>query len=481
MNEKYKAYRNGILIFLSYTIYFIFAYAFSFENAYKWFSIFIYFQIIYVFLSWKRITLSFFDSYILFSIAIYIFSLGHAFLDLFNGVSTRYSLIESWGIKKEDYFSAEYITAVFLLFMHFGAIRSFSNRIINKHYNNNLNIDAQLIWKVGFGIGIVSLPFYAYSTLNELYVSFVSGYMGLYDSDNLVYGSASYYNILADFFPPACICLIISAEVLKKRRALIYFLVFLFTCLPPLFIGSRTNAVIMCGIMALIYSFFNKIKVKHILIGTISVYIAVFSLILVRNIRLESDVNDLLTVIENTKEKDDNIIFSIISEMGWSMFPIVKTIEIKQTPGEKYLYGTSFLWSTTTVIPNLFWDIHPAKEHADMSDWLTKKLNLSFGSGYALVAEAYANFGIFGFIFMYFFGLFIVKLFKYSTSQNAKKHLIECVVSLIFLWFITRVVRNNFLDTVRFIVYYILPIYLILKYFSHKSYFKNVIKNTVTI
>ena len=45
--------------------------------------------------------------------------------------------------------------------------------------------------------------------------------------------------------------------------------------------------------------------------------------------------------------------------------------------------------------------------------------------------------------------------------------------SIIFLWFIIRIVRNSFLDTVRFLFYYVLPFYVFLMHFSRKNKYAN--------
>ena len=149
--------------------------------------------------------------------------------------------------------------------------------------------------------------------------------------------------------------------------------------------------------------------------------------------------------------------------MGFSFYPIAKTIDIKAENGEEFLYGKSFLWSFATVIPNInFWKIHPAKKNADMSKWLSEKLRFTYGIGYALIAESYANFGFFGFAFMFLYGFLILKLFRYATIRNVNYNLIKTVVALVFLWFIIRTVRNSFVDTIRYLAFYILPLYMYL-------------------
>ena len=302
--------------------------------------------------------------------------------------------------------------------------------------------------------------------------------MGLYDEANIKYGGfAAFARLVSDLYVPSIICILVYAEITKKYRLPLYLLAFVTVCIPPFFLGSRTNAVIMVGIIFLIYYFYNTITRKQVVIFVSVVYMLLLSLIFIRYSRQMQDVNDTAEVVESINNKgDSNPITSMISEMGWSLYPVIKTIEIKEEPNEHFLYGTSILWGMTSVFPNLFWDIHPAKMYADMSDWITKKLRFSYGIGYSLVAEAYANFGFLGFIFLFFVSVLFMKLFNYSTLMN-KSNLILQVCSLIFLWFVIRIVRNNFMDTFRSLVFFVLPFFFMIKYYANRYKKTLLIKN----
>lgn len=472
MKIKQIEYKNGIVIFLIYSIYYLFSLAFDFNESYKIFSIFVYLQLFYTLLSWKKIVQTYFDSYLLFTIALYAFSLGHSFLDLFGAVEEKFSLIKSWNISPAKYLYAEYLSLILLLSFHFGAIHSCKNVNLEKSKGNIGNI-VYALKIVGVLGTMFSFPFFIYSLYIDVNTIVTQGYMGLYDSENLEYGSASYYRLLADIFVPSVICLLLYAELTKQKRFWTYGFAIFFICLPPLFIGNRTNAVIMCAIMFLVYSLFNKISYKRFLLWGVIGYFSVFLLVLVRNARSGVEKVPFTESFVMSGETDNNPFTSLLSEMGWSMYPIVKTIKIKGEIGEQYLYGNSFLWSVTTIMPNLFWEKHPAKVHADMSNWLTQKLGFSFGIGFSLLAEMYANFGVFGFLPMYLLGYMFVKLFRYSTPIHCMKNLVLTTVSIIFLWFIIRIVRNSFLDTVRFLFYYVLPFYVFLMHFSRKNKYAN--------
>lgn len=466
--NKAKAISNGIIIWLLYTIVYCLLLAFEVKEPYRYFSICVYIQFIYTLFSWHKCTKCWFDSYIVFSISLYVFTLGHSFLDLFGAVTERFDLIRSFGIKEFQYLNAEYISLVFILWFHFGAISGF--RRIRK---NDVVIDevcgVKALKKVGLYGTILFLPFYLYSIIEKVQIIITYGYMGLYDEANMAFGGVgALIRLISDMYVPSIICMLVYSEVTKKNRAFWYLFSFITVCVPPFFIGARTNSVIMCGIIFLIYTLYNKISRKQVLITASIVYVFLFSLVLLRNARQMQDAVELADAVEQIQgTEDSNPVSSMISEMGWSMYPVVKTIEIKESPNEHFLYGSTILWGATSIFPNLFWDVHPAKANANMSEWITKKLNFTYGIGYSLVAESYVNFGVFGFVFMYFLSMLFMRLFKYSSVSN-RTDVIPVVCSLIFLWFIIRIVRNNFLDTFRYLAFYVLPFYVILKYYSRK-------------
>lgn len=470
--SKNNILEHGFYIWFLYTIIYCLLLLLDINQPSRYFSISVYIQLIYTFVTWHKVAKCWFDSYMVFTLALYIFTLGHAFLDLFGAVTERFDLIRSWGINEVQYLKAEYISLVFILWFHFGAISGYRNKL-NYGTVNCGKYDVNALKKVGLYGTVLFLPFYIYNTIEKVRIIALYGYMGLYDEVNSTFGGVSAcIRIISDMYVPSIICLLVYSEISKKNRIFIYLFSFITVCVPPFFIGARTNSVIMCGIIFLIYNLYNKISKKQVLLGVLLLYLFSFSLILLRNARQMQDAVEIADAVEQIQgTEDSNLLSSMVSEMGWSIYPIVKTIEIKKSPNEHFLYGTTILWGMTSIFPNLFWDIHPAKKNANMSSWITNKLNFNFGIGYSLVAEAYINFGIFGFIFMYYLSMLFMKLFKYSSANN-KTDTILLVCSLIFLWFVIRIVRNNFLDTFRYLIFYVLPFYLILKYYSRK--YKNI-------
>ena len=458
----------GILICFCYSLFYIFVVALNGYSGYRFFSIFVYVQFFYTIFSWHRITHIWIDAYILFIVALYVFTLGHAFLDLFNAVEDRFSLIESWSVSDAQYIECEFYALLFILAFHLGAIYSYRRNIVREKDEFSV-FSVKTLKYVSMLFLVASFPFYVYRLYYDSIAVAVAGYIGLYDSDYVQFGGvAAIIRILSDYYVPSIIGVVVYCETVRKKVALAYIVALLTVCIPTFFLGSRTNAVIVCGILFLLYSRFHQIKRRQILMFAIIGYMVMSSLVIVRNFRQLRNVATIHEITTLTSESESNPVSSMLSEMGWSMFPLIKTVEYKSMPQEHFLYGESFLWSFSTVIPNFFWDVHPGRKHADMSAWITEKTGLNFGVGFSLVAEAYANFGVLGGLFMFVLSVMFMKLFIF-VDLDVRVNPLKLTLSLIFLWFIIRIVRNSFLDTFRYLVYYVCVFYLMFKIFYRRA------------
>jgi oligosaccharide repeat unit polymerase len=100
--------------------------------------------------------------------------------------------------------------------------------------------------------------------------------------------------------------------------------------------------------------------------------------------------------------------------MGQTVGTVQHTIEL--VPGEwAFSFGKEYLYGLFTVVPNLFWSVHPW-ESVDPADWLVQTIapwhaSLGMGFGYSFIAEAYLNFGLVGITLgMALIGFFVGKL-----------------------------------------------------------------------
>lgn len=129
-----------------------------------------------------------------------------------------------------------------------------------------------------------------------------------------------------------------------------------------------------------------------------------------------------------------------------------------------YDYGGSYVWALSTIIPNIFGDIHPAKLRKNPSIWLTwcitpKAARQGRGYGFSIIAEGYYNFGIIGVVsVMLLVGWFISRLTLVADRSTTNT---STVVLAIILHNLLWGVRNAAESIVRPIVWEIMCLFTI--------------------
>jgi len=243
--------------------------------------------------------------------------------------------------------------------------------------------------------------------------------------------------------------------------------IFLLNIVAILLTGGRTKAVILIAILVVLYNYLIiKFTKKWLGIGIVGVIFLLQVLAYIGEVRVE---RGRATSLEGMKI-EKNAAVDAVAEMGGSMFCLIKTMDLVPS-NEPYRYGKSYAYSFTTLIPNLgFWAIHPAKKESNLSDWLTDALGLSYGTGFSMCAEAYANFGYFGIFVFFFWGWFLASIFgKIEISVRTRNYALLAFLLILF-WYFLKLPRNNFINLVRPIFFVAGPIYLYCKRAKTKIY-----------
>lgn len=421
----------------------------------------------YIYYSWHVCQGTFMNGYIIFITAFYAFNLGQPILRVFNWVDPKYELLNGIHVATLNanmYLQSTYVGLVSIVFMHIGALLALSNKRHDMRVvSNAISIQKKLkaIAKVSFAFLLISFPFWLYETSQLIMFSAIYGYGGeLIDVKASIPG---YVRLLSDYFEPSLLCLYFCSEYFKRDRIVVLGAIFFTVILPPIIIGGRSQAVIALAMISIIYSLFHRVKIKKLIIYGVCVYLLFFVLFIVKASR-KTTSNTLDTYSEILSESETSPISSVLSEMGHSMYPLGATMEIVPSK-EDYRYGSTYLWGLSTIIPNLgFWDVHPSTAHANLGHWLMEKKGLSYGPGYSLTAEAYINFGYFGFVFFLLFGYLLAKYCKYINTKYLFEKPFFIIVTLVFLWFSIKTVRNSFLGIVRAFFYVSVPFYLLFNY-----------------
>lgn len=465
-NIKTQIYLTGLALLTICAIYYSNISDYNYESL-KVLGGFALIQLIFILYSWKRLTGSIFDAYIIFIGTCYAFSLTQPILELFNGVSPVRSIITHYNYPFDIYCQATFVSYYFILFFHIGAVASYKKSIFGARpiSSDIYEIDQKCIYKVAFYFALLSFPGYMYNTIVNMVISATEGYGAIYAEDS---GRLKILGLIGDYYVPAIICMYFASAALNRKKKQTMFIIFITVFIPPLIIGGRSNAIIILAILFLIYTFFHKVNKKVLLYAGVGIYIIFTAFAVIAGNR-GGGAAAYKSIKLNDEEKGNPVLFTL-SEMGGSLQPLMNTMHIIPDQ-QNFRYGQSYLYATTTIIPNVgIWKIHPATKYSNLGKWLKEYLNLPYGPGFSIVAEAYYNFGYFGFIIMFIFGFAFARILSNASRSNLYVNPIKTVMSLVFLWLTIKLARNSFEFAVRAFVYYYFPMYWLMKYVAKKQY-----------
>lgn len=411
-------------------------------------------QLLYCIASWLSRGNQLISPYVIFLLTLYVFSYGQSFLWAF-GLEPSRSLIGFHGITISEIFDAQIITLIMLAFFHIGSLQYIIRHEKKQSIQTECYYDTKKIKKIGWFLFVVSIIPYLSDLIQKVIVSSTLGYAALYEGNALI-GINNFSAIIAEYCIPSVICLFIAYKdnILIRNSITVFMLLNVFGIL---FIGGRTDAVIMIALLLLLYNYLiNKFSKKWLIIGVFASFFLLQILTFVANTRTESN----RSVNFDGFKVENNAAVDAIAEMGGTMFCLIKSQNI--VPNEEtYRYGKSYIFAFSTLIPNLgFWDIHPAKKESNLGEWLTQKLGLGYGTGFSMCAEAYVNFGYFAFIVFFLWGWFLASIFGKIDICVQTRNFALLAFLLILFWNFLNVPRNSFINLVRPFFFIAGPIYL---------------------
>lgn len=418
-------------------------------------------QLIFVLYSWYNIKKVYIDAYIIFSIALYTFNLGQPILRGLHLAVDYRNLIDGGYISETSFFQGAVFSLLCLCFLHLGALASQRNR----YHSSDQPLDSfifvsqiNIIKKVSFFFLIFSMPFYLIFLYQSIGNVMIGGYSALYEEGNT---KGSFW-LLSNFYTPSLIALYFTSQFKPGWMKYFILLIMVLTViLPPLFLGGRTDVFIILSIVFLIYFYTHKLNLRYVVLAGLfsMVFLNLFHAISVNR----TDFQTMISSFSTTVGDGENPALSTISEMGWTMFCTSKTMDCYPSIKE-HEYGTSYIGDLLVVIPNLgFWDEHPSNKYSS-SKWLQEFVGGRSGIGYSMPAEAYANFGWFGMTLLFVLGYIYTRIYDRTSYDMIRINPLMVVIGLIFLWFTVSTVRNSLHTLVRAILYYIIPMYLVINF-----------------
>lgn len=356
---------------------------------------------VWVFWSWYIITKSLFSPYILFFTSALLFNGGQIILEVFN--------LNEQGILKGEFSSETILQTIFLVLIgltlfHLGSlISAFQISVAptqvnpqQKKFNNS--IKDKEVSQVGWLFFSISFLPTLLILQNSIRIVLSGGYFSLYQQNEATsFDSAP--AVLAGFLVPSAMFILAGSGKNVKEQYLACILILLYA-MSYFFLGQRNVAVM--PLLSFAWLWHQLIRpISKVFLGSFGAFLLLIILPLVGASR-NSSGEDRLSVdtLLDTFTSINNPLVAILSEMGGSMNTIAYTIELVPRVRE-FQWGAEYLYALLTLLPNLFWKLHPTVARGVAGRWLTWAIRPDFaasggGLGYSFIAEAYLNFGWFG-------------------------------------------------------------------------------------
>lgn len=426
-----------ILIFVS-LIYVQFN--FSSESLIYLACLFLFALTIWLFWSWQRLTKSLFDPYTLFLLSALFFNGGQALLEVFH--LNENGLLEG-NFSSSTLIKTVYIVILGLAFFHLGALLSTITIKLPKEQQNEekalltkIQDNCRQVGWIMFGIALIPTIL----VLKEAVITVLSyGYYALYQQDiPTSFGAAP--EILSDFLIPSILFLLTGSREKSKIRLLCLFSVFIYV-LSRFFLGKRNSAVM--PLLAFTWLWHRWIRpLPKMLVFGMTALLGFFVLPLVAASRNEAGQDRLsINFLLETFSSIDNPIIASISEMGGTMQTVAYTLELVPK-WHDFEMGVGYLYALLTLVPNLFWSVHPTVARGIPDLWLAEQIDPERASrggtiGFSFIAEAYLNFGWIGTpIILGIIGFFYGKLTLWGIkSNNPAKMAMLASFTAVFLFY----------------------------------------------
>ncbi len=357
--------------------------------------------LVWVLWSWKSLTNSWFDPYSMFIVAAVLFHGGQVFLMAFSLNNTG---LLSKLFRDHVLIEALYLAIFGIAAFHLGALliayirRYPSNRDPNKKTHTSDPPNITLVHTFGW-IMILLAIFPAMIVVRDgLQVTQSSGYFGLFQQDSVV-GIGSIANILAAFLVPGALFIVVDSKE-KPLNQIISAVIILTYSASQFLLGFRAQGAM--PLFAYVWLWHRTVRKlpKSFLFGSgLILLLIVFPFVkLTRNLSGNQwlDYSTWIKVFIT----NSNPVTDILSEMGASLSTVAYTLELVPL-ARGFEFGGTYLYAFLTILPNLFWRVHPAIAHGLAADWLIQTVDPTFariggGMGYSFIAEAYLNFGWLG-------------------------------------------------------------------------------------
>ena len=403
--------------------------------------------VVWTFWSWKWVTGTLFDPYILFILAATMFHAGQQLLECLNLNGGKFL----FGEFPPD-ISCQALLLVLWSFalLHLGALAAIA--MPRKRRPDPVLADSEsrkliaIFGWVLFGVSVIPA---ALAARDAVSATMSGGYFfALYGHERAT-GFAGARNFLGSFLIPSTFFLLAGSRKDKRTTRVLSAVVLMMYCGLFLFIGARTVAAVSLPVYAWLWERLVRPIPRTLIISILLVgLLVVFPLIAVtRNTSGEARLS--WDYLKDSWSVLDRPAVASLSETGGSLVTVAYTLELIPAVRD-YDWGLSYALALTTVVPNLFWEIHPAIAGSP-GNWMMNVIDPDTaakggGLGYSFIAEAYYNFGWAGPLFIGIVGFLLSRFFRWSSGHPDALRCV-CVANVLMplLW----VSRNDAAGAVR--------------------------------
>ena len=429
-------------------------------------------QLVWSLASWRLLTGSIFDPYGLFVIAAMVFNAGAAFLFL-AGANTAGLFILDFSFPPDRTLQTLLLVFLCMAAFHLGAL------LVAGAQRGPLfpgavavpdpAIAAAQIRFVGGALVAISAVPTAILLRQAIDVVRAAGYFGLYQV-NYATGLGASTQFLGSFIVPGALVLLAGSKESRAGR-LVTLAVIVLYALIQLFLGARYRAI---G-PAIAYAWLWHRAIRPLPRALILGAAAALVLVVFPVIAATRDVTggDRLSVqtVTDAFTAGANPLVGVLTETEGTTVTIAYTLDLVPTARD-YDRGAQYLYAASTLVPNLFWDVHPATKRGLAGDWLVWQVDPDFaasggGFGYSFIAEAYLNWGWAGGpLFLGVVGVLFAHLVYWGcrTGAPAKLAVLASFLSFVLFW-----ARGEAIDIVRPLVWYALVPYLLIGFVAYSD------------
>jgi oligosaccharide repeat unit polymerase len=255
-------------------------------------------------------------------------------------------------------------------------------------------VSGQALRAIGWILLIVSAVPSVLLLRNAVNTVVAGGYMSLYQREAAI-GVAAGPQVLAMFLVPAAIFLLAGAEGRALEKVTAATVICGYT-LIQLFTGARSAAIMPVCALAWLWDRLEwKLKLRWV-VAAMLFALAVSAVSRETRDRTNDERLSPKTFVDSYSSLENPIV-STVSEMGGSMAVVAYTYVLVPS-SRPFDNGIDYAYALLTVVPNLFWTIHPTISHGTLSEWLVWTVDPFLASrqgglGFSCIAEAYLNFG----------------------------------------------------------------------------------------